>query len=610
MLLSLRPGEIVNQDGFKKRVLEDGRNCLLWARGYFFDSRGRMWLGDEIVDWLVVQLGTNQLPDLVPKMNGCICVIVVWPEDKTVEVGIDRFGMVPIYYNIGNSSLIIGDNFWQIASGLPAVQYDPEAILSMVILGFVAGYRTPLTGVAELPQAATHRFSFADDVPELVSQRYWMLSYRVRPQRKSEEWRDELAQRIDAIFVRYAKAILDRGWNLHIPLSGGKDSRLLAGMFSRKGVPVQAFSYGPSGNAETQCASQVAAALGIPLRFVPISGPSFLDSFLIQKMTKRVGMRARFSAGLGGQLSLAAFSEQDVYVPGHTGDFVTGGHLRRGALLVRSQAQAVRHLLDVHSLFVLDELGAPLLPGVWDAASRMKVISSGWHFDADDPIGSIERWDCINRQRRLILSELRTYERFGKWMLPYFDYDLFDFFAEVPLQLRYQQRLYIDTLLHKIFVDDLGVLAQIPIAYQDTIRLPSLSWPDSVLMTKPAAIFRGWLLKLDSALKRRAQLRSIGTVSPEPVGPDPLDHWWYHYPPFRRSIIDTFSQWDGMHGIINVSALITLLQQPLPRLFIQFTVPAFLTLCYFQWIVEHTINAFVSQDEETGDARRIGSPYE
>jgi hypothetical protein len=37
-----------------------------------------------------------------------------------------------------------------------------------------------------------------------------------------------------------------------------------------------------------------------------------------------------------------------------------------------------------------------------------------------------------------------------------------------------------------------------------------------------------------------------------------------------------------MGGIIDVSALVDLLQRPLPRLFIQFTVPALLTLYYLQ----------------------------
>ena len=594
LLLSWDAKENLQQDGFSNRVLEDGRACLLWARGYFFDSYGHMRLDDEIVDWLAAQLVANLLPDLVPGMNGCFSVIVVWPEARIAEVGTDRFGTIPVYYHIGNRDLVISDSFWKVASQLSSVEYDPDAVLSMVLLGYVAGYGTLPKGITELPQAATHHFSFVDGVPELASQRYWMLSYRIGPQRKREVWRDALAQTLDSILKRHAQAILARGWDVHVPLSGGKDSRLLVGMFSRNGVPVQAFSYGSSSNAESQCASQVADALGVPFHFVPVDDPSCLEPSLIQTMTRRVGMLARFTAGLGGQLSLVAFSAQDVYVQGHTGDLVTGGQLRRGGLLVRSEAQAVRHLIDIHSLPVFDHMAAALCPGTWEAGSRVKVISSDWHFDADDPTGSIDRWDCENRQRRLVLSELRTYEQFARWMLPFYDYDLFDFFAAVPLRLRYQQRLYIDTLVHNMFVDDLAALAQISIAYKGSLQLPILSWRDWVLMRIPPGIVDEWILRRATDSKRREHLNSIGARSSEPSGPDPLDHWWYEHPSFRRFVIEKLSDWDGMHGIIDVRALADVLQRPLPRLFIQFTVPALLTLCAFQQIVEQEINSFTS----------------
>jgi len=586
MLLSWDARESLYQDGFSERVLKNDCACLLWAKGYFFDSSGRMWLGDEILDWLETQLGANELSDLVPEMNGCFSVIVVWPRAGVIEVGIDRFGTSPLYYHIGDSNLVISDSFWKVTSQLSSTEYDPDAVVSMVLLGYVAGYRTLLKGIMELSQAATHRFSFVDDIPELVSQRYWMFSYRARPRRRPEVWRDELAQTLDSIFVRYAQAILDRGNDLHIPLSGGKDSRLLVGMFSHHGVPVQAFSYGPSGNIETRCASQVAAALDIPFHLAPVNTPSFLKPPLIQTMTRRVGMRARFTAGLGAQLSLDAFCAQDVYMPGHSGDLVTGSWLNLPALRARSKSRAIQQLINMHLLPVLDEMAAAILPGTWHTGSQIESISSNWHFHADDPFGSVDRWNYENRQRRLILSELRAYEQFGRWMLPFFDYEFFDFFAQVPLELRYQQRLYIDTLIHNIFVDDLAALAQIPIAYQGVLQSPALSWRDWMLIKMPATILDDWILRKATDSKHREHSRSIGMCSPESSGPDPLDHWWYDHPAFRQSISNTFRDWDGMHRIVDVPALIELLQKPLPRLFIQFTVPALLTLYYFQQITE------------------------
>ncbi|MFW6116341.1 MAG: asparagine synthase-related protein [bacterium] len=591
MLLNVPAKGNLHQEGFNKHVLEDGRTCLIWAKGYFFDSTGRMRYGEEIVDWLAMQLaGVKELPVLVPEMNGCFSVIVVWPEVNVVEVGIDRFGTIPIYYHTGDDNLIVSDDFWRIADRLSGREYDPDAVLSMVFLGYVTGYRTLLKDITELRQASMHRFSFAADVPELTSQRYWMLSYRTSPQRQPKVWREELARTLDAVFARHAQAVLDRGWEVHIPLSGGKDSRLLAGILNRNGAPVQAFSYGPAGNEETHYASQVANALSIPFRSVRVDEPSFLKPSFIQTMTRRVGMRARFTAGLGAQLSLSAGpqtdDETDVYVPGHVGDTLTSGDLSRGEFLVRSEAQAVQHLINGYSLLIPGEIGAALFPRAWTPASTRRVILTGWHFDALNPLSSLYRWHHQNANRRKYLTELRTYERFGHWMLPYYDYDLFEFFTRVPPELLYRQRLYVDTLIHRIFVDDLSVLSRIPIAYKGNLQVPSLSRRDRAAMSTLPPLLSDWILRRATNSKRREHLRTVGMRSSKPSGPDPLDHWWCDYPGFRESVIDSFRDWDGMKGIVDASALIGILQEPLPRLFIQFAVPGLLTLRYFQQIVE------------------------
>jgi hypothetical protein len=191
----------------------------------------------------------------------------------------------------------------------------------------------------------------------------------------------------------------------------------------------------------------------------------------------------------------------------------------------------------------------------------------------------------------LILAELSTYAQFGHWMLPLYDYEYFDFCTGIPLSLRYRQPLYIGALLQDLLVNDLSVLTEIPIAYKGRLHPPALDWRDWLLLRKPSFVPNGWILQRAARAKQQEHLESIGTRSSEPSGPDPLDHWWYDYPEFRRSVSNTFLDWDGLHGIIDVSALSEALQKPLPRLFVQFTVPALLTLFYFQRIVERDLES-------------------
>ena len=108
-------------------------------------------------------------------------------------------------------------------------------------------------------------------------------------------------------------------------------------------------------------------------------------------------------------------------------------------------------------------------------------------------------------------------------------------------------------------------------------------------MSRATSLFSDWLLRRAMNSKRREHLRSSGARWPEPTGPDPLDHWWRQDPVFRRSVIDAFRDWDGMRGIVDVSAVKRVLQEPLPYPFVKFIVPALLTLYHFQQIVEREL---------------------
>lgn len=138
----------------------------------------------------------------------------------------------------------------------------------MALVEYVTGPRTLLRDVSELQNAATHRITWADTPPRLRSQGYWSLRYGPAERRNVQEWRNGLAERLEAIFRRYGTAIRSRGLTAHIPLSGGQDSRLELGILHKYGVDLQAFSYGPPGNEESATASRMASAAGdpIPLR--------------------------------------------------------------------------------------------------------------------------------------------------------------------------------------------------------------------------------------------------------------------------------------------------------------------------------------------------------
>jgi len=575
--------------GLDEHVLADGRACLIGARGSFFDSKDALRVEDQIPGWLAAQLHSASLREIAPHMNGCFAVVVVWPGEAAAEVALDRLAPIPIFVRLESGSLFVSDDFWDVAESSRSAEFDCDAVLSMAVAEHVVRPRTLLEGISVFANAAVHRITWNGGVARLASHAYWSLAFGAEEHRRVETWMQGLADTLNRIFGRYAHAISERGWTACIPLSGGEDSRLSLGLIRRHGARVQAFSYGPTGNDESLVAAEAAMALGVPFRFVPVDGPSYLTPELIRTMTRRVGMRARFTAGLGAHLSLGDYSPDDVFLPSHPGGLVAVGPNSEVSFLVRTEEQALRQIEDNMLLPVFDGMGAALFPGVWRSDTKRRIVRGNWRFDPRDPLGSMQRWEWENRHQ-MILSELRTYELSGRWLLPTSDYEFTDYYRHVPALQRHDKRLYTDALLHNLFIDDLACLGKIRIAFSRGFEVPPVTWKQGILMNVPLGAVGSWLLTRATRRKRAEQRSSIGVIPTRVSGPEPIDHWWLALPAFRETVLDMFEGWDGMRGLVDVRVLKSVLREPMPRLFVRLGIPALLTLRAFQEIVEHELD--------------------
>jgi len=574
--------------GLKRQVLGSGRQCSLWASGYLFDRAGRLLYGEEIDGWLPRQLEARPLPELLPAWNGCFAVAVLWHDTKELEIGTDRYGTVPVYWSRSGSELLVSDDFWEIARLVRNPEYDPEAALSMILMGYVTGSRTMLREISECAPASAGRFSPRDGGDYAhTSLRYWRSASLNRPGRLGYAgWRAELQRMLESVFSRHAREIRSHGWTAQLSLSSGLDSRLVLGLLARHGVPLQALSYGPSENEESRLAGEVAAACRVPFRFVPIDDPGYLTRAMMDRMTRRVGMHARLTAGVATELILEGHDPQRLHLTGHPGNLPTGDAIARGVMLPRTQAQAVQQLVNNFALPVFDDVAQAMVPGIWTPDGRTRVVSVDWVFNPDDPVASMEEWGWDFHFRRLLMAEVRCYGSHGKWLLPYCDHELVDFFDSVPFGYRFGRRIHTDVLLNAVFVDDLAALAAIPIAGKGVPAVPRIGWRDQVLNHLPRSPVGDWILRRATRSKHAEHVRSIAERPSRPSGADPFAYWWYEASEFRRVVLQAFDDWDGMKGLVDVPALRDVLSRPMPRYFIRLCVPALLTLRSFENVLE------------------------
>jgi len=139
-----------------------------------------------------------------------------------------------------------------------------EAELEFLLGGLVTGRDTLRVGVHQLEPGEMVYCAAG----RLHRERYYRFCSENLRLEGQETLQRELAERLHAVFSRLVGVLAGR--RVVVPLSGGVDSRLIAGLLKYHGHDnLVALGYGRPDNPESQVARQVAEALEIPWVFVP-----------------------------------------------------------------------------------------------------------------------------------------------------------------------------------------------------------------------------------------------------------------------------------------------------------------------------------------------------
>lgn len=570
------------------------QDMTIWATGYFFDHAGRLYCDKEISEWLAGQLCAHTFDTLVPQMNGAFAVIIMHDRPGRIICATDRFGIIPVYYHLDADSVVVSDDYWKVVQASGRATFKESSVLEMISLGYVAGQETLLDGISELPSATICTMEITGGAWNSTNRAYWRLNYAGEKQRGSEETLERAFANLFAdVMQRFAQNANARNWRVAFALSGGMDSRLLISLFKRHGCQdISAFSYGPPQHPDIVYGAQVAQALDVPHQVIPVEGPDFLTEDLIEEMSRTVGATTRFTCGLGARIVHDTLPNFSVYIMGHLG----ARFFAEDKLLIRQRNQVAR--LIRHNHFVATDVD--ILDKIWAKRNHRSLISDTINrtldFDPGDPIGSKLRWFNAQQLRRLLTRETKTYQRFGHWMLPLADYDLVDFVAALPIQLSMRRRLYVNSMLSRIYTEDLEALKQIPLASGKPFARRELSRWQRFKSTPGKHLVKDMVHTLSETKKVFDRRRNRFAGDHDPAGADPFDFWWVTSKELRARIISLFEEWDGLDGMIDTRALLNLLgNKPLPRYFRLFGIPSLLTLVFVQRITRQVANQPLGQ---------------
>lgn len=244
-----------------------------------------------------------------------------YERDGFVLASVDLLGLFPLYYAARDTTLIV--------SATPDVfRAHPQFPVSLDTSGLAAVMlaRAPIEGRTLLRDVNRLRAQHAlvwQPRSGAVQSRQFFVPLDERTQKSFDDDVAELDTAIDDALRRQTAAASHHG----ILLSGGRDSRMLAGYLSEHQKTLHALTLGEPDDFESQCARPVARALGLPHEMITAPEQAFVAGARLQSRVEHLmgGMGNVFMWGVLDDITRLP----STIVLGHLADSVLAGKTPR-----------------------------------------------------------------------------------------------------------------------------------------------------------------------------------------------------------------------------------------------------------------------------------------
>ena len=344
---------------------------------------------------------------------------------------------------------------------------DAVARLEYLLTGYVTGADTLFREIKQL-QAGEALIATVDANRWRIETRRYYLFWHSPVQRSLAELAESFETALHATFtrlVRYAD-----GRPVVVPLSGGYDSRLIVLMLRRLGYEnVITFSFGQPGNEESEISRSVARALDLPWHFVKYTNDNWYRWYRSPEMRAFLSRCDGLCAfpyittfpAIRELWTKGVLSNDSVLVPGHTLDFISGGHIPED--LVDNGNQKIEHLIRAimrkhYNMLISSSFRWTSIRDQMQRRIISRLVKENPR-TTEEAVNAYECWEWKERQAKAIVNTARIYEFWGcDWWLPFWDVDIMSFWESVPLQARLRRifcKLYVEELSRKVLKENI-----------------------------------------------------------------------------------------------------------------------------------------------------------
>ena len=439
-------------------------NGSTYLRGYFFKNEGQHINPKDLLSYFYDIKDQQHFIKLLNGINGCYAIII--NNKGKLYAATDRIRSVPIFYCIEKNKFFISDEANSLIKIIGRKSNDTLSKYEFQHTGYVTLSDTLFLRISQM-QAGEYIFVDKNISPlKILNRRYYKFLHKNQESKHIHSLQPSLHSSINNVFSRLDQSTKNK--KLVVPLSGGIDSRLIISNIHKMGRKnVLCFSYGRRGNKESKISQNISNELSYDWYFVDYTKNKWKKWYNSQQMETYLKYAGNASTlphiqdwpAVWELKEKGLLPNNSVFVPGHTGDFITGSHIPIDiSNILNPTKDELIEIIKKEHYKLWNSINSPRYRSINNSImDKIRTALASYDVSTKEDLANIfEFWEWQERQAKFIANSCKVYEYWGyEWRMPFWDKEFLDFWSTVPLKLRLEGKLYkkylLDTDYRRLF---------------------------------------------------------------------------------------------------------------------------------------------------------------
>ncbi|MHC4943268.1 MAG: asparagine synthase-related protein [Planctomycetota bacterium] len=371
------------------------------------------------------------------RLNGQFNLVAYQQSEKRLKVVTDRLGSRPLYYGASAGRHVVASELKAVIAALgDTCPLSPLGLLEFFAFGHNLADHTVLEGIEVLPPGSV----IVIDERGMRTEPYFRYRYSADESLKTAAGTGEkIAACVKDAVPRYLQGSGRKAFFL----SGGLDSRIIAGAMGKDRFPLHAFTFGYPESRDVRYAAQLSSILGF--RHHVLTYPEVYLSTVIRQVVECTECATPFYHTTSTLFHEEIAGEADEIVVGFCGDVFSGGHLKPSMFKVGPGPELAGMIFDRALCADRRAMAGILQPHAleqyWPAFIEAFSATVGSIEDQSGP-DTADVWDVENRQRRFTFTAPKVDRCRFEILAPLVDNQVVDLVLTLPGRMRRNQIAY------------------------------------------------------------------------------------------------------------------------------------------------------------------------